>query len=96
MDGDCSELGHTLDRLNVRVLTTGVVLQVALMPLILYGGIASRAGSPAILVATYAFEAVCFLRMAFIRPNSRERVLQLWMSSTLARALQEELVEVAE
>jgi hypothetical protein len=34
--------------------------------------------------------------MAFIRPNSRERVLQLWMSSTLTHALREELEGVAE
>ena len=58
MDGDYSELGNTLAGLNIHVLTAGVVLQAALMALVLYSGIASRAGSPAILVATHAFEAV--------------------------------------
>ena len=96
MDGDCSELGNTLAGLNIHVLTAGVVLQAALMPPILYGGIVSRAGSPAILVVPYAFEAVCFLWMAFIRQNSRERVRQIWMFATLAPALREELEGVAE
>ncbi|MGD0774926.1 MAG: hypothetical protein ABSC05_19095 [Candidatus Solibacter sp.] len=96
MKGDCFELRDALARLNINVLAAGVVLQAVLMPLILYGGIASRTGPSTILVATYAFEAVCFLWMAFIRPNSRERVLQLWMSSTLTHALREELEGVAE
>ena len=91
MDGDYSELGNALAGLNIHVLTAGVVLQAALMAPILYGGIVSRSGSPAIPVATYAFEAVCFLWMAFIRPNSRARVRRLWMSATLAPALREEL-----
>ena len=89
MKGDCFELRGALARLNIRALTAGVVLQAALMPLIRYGGIASRTGPPTILVATYAFEAVCFLWMAFIRPGSRERVLQLWMSATLTHAMRE-------
>jgi hypothetical protein len=57
MDGDPFELRHALDRLNVHVLTAGVVLQVALMPLILHGGVVSWTGPPTIRVATYASEA---------------------------------------
>jgi hypothetical protein len=87
MNGDPFELRHELDRLNVHVLTIGVVLQVALMPLIFHGGVVSRTGHPTILVATYASEAVCFIMMVFIRARGRSRALQLWMSSALARPL---------
>jgi hypothetical protein len=89
MEGDCSELRGALGRIDIHVLTAGVPLQAALMPLILYGGSASRADSPAILPVTYAFEAVCFMMMIFMRSRGRNRVLRLWMSSTLARAMNE-------
>jgi hypothetical protein len=80
MKSDCPELRNALARRNIHLLTAGVVLQAALMPLILYGGFTSRAGTPVILAATYGLEAVCFLSMAIIRSSSRQHVLQLWMS----------------
>jgi hypothetical protein len=86
MDGDPFELRHALDRVNIHVLTTGVVLQVAFMPLILHGGAVSWTGHATILVATYASEAVCFIMMILIRARGRSRALQLWMSSALAHA----------
>ena len=96
MDSDRSGLRHGLDRVDVHILTTGVALQVALMPLILHGGVVSRTGPPTILVSTYAFEAVCFMMMILIRSRGRNRVLELWMSSSLARALHAVPEEVAE
>ena len=87
MEGDCSELRDAPGRFDIHVLTAGVLLQVALMPLIFYGGSASRSGSPPIVAITYAFEAVLFLSMTFRRSRSRRRALLLWMSSTLEGAV---------
>ena len=87
MEGDCSELRGALGRIDIHVLTAGVLLHAALMPFILYGGGASGSGPRSIVAITYAFEAVFFLSMVFKRSKSRECVLQLWMSSTLARSM---------
>jgi hypothetical protein len=86
MNGDCSELRDALARIDIHLLTAGVLLQAALMPSILYAG-ASRSGSPRVVAITYAFEAVFFLSMNFRRSRVRARVLRLWASATLAYAM---------
>ena len=87
MAGGYSELRLAFARIDVHTLAAGVVSQAALLPVILYGGAASRSGRPAILAATYALEAVFFLSLGLKRSRGRNRMLRRWMSATLAHGM---------
>jgi hypothetical protein len=70
MTGDRS-LKDELARLDIHVLSAGVLLQVALMPLVLYGEIASRTLPPTLLAVTFGLEAVFVLLMVIKLSRSR-------------------------
>jgi len=89
MDDDLSESRRALNRFNVHVMTANVLSLVAIVPRILHGRVASHTQSPTILASTHAFEAFCFIMVVFIR--GRRRAPQTWMSSTLVRAVRQEI-----
>jgi hypothetical protein len=77
------ELRDALARVNIQVLAAGIVLQVALMPIIVSAGPAN----PKTLAATFALDAICFLSMAMVRSARRKQVAQRRLSSILAHAV---------
>jgi hypothetical protein len=86
MTGDRS-LKDELARLDIHVLSAGVLLQVGLMPLVLYGEIASRTLPPALLAVTFGPEAIFVLLPVIKLSRGRRRILQLWLSFRLTHAM---------
>jgi hypothetical protein len=88
MTADHSALKDELAHFGVQVLSAGVLVQVALIPMVLYGEIESRTLAPTLLAVTYGLEAAFVFLMAIKLAQGRKRVLELWLSCRLTRAMQ--------
>jgi hypothetical protein len=82
-----SALKDEIARFGMRVLTAGILVQVALTPLVLYGEIESQTLPPTLLAVTFGLEAAFVLLMVVKLSQGRRRVLQLWLSFRLTNAI---------
>jgi hypothetical protein len=89
---DRSELKNELAHFGTQVLSAGVAVLAASIPLVLCGEKESRMLPPALLAVTLGLDAVFVLVMAIKLARGRTRVLQLWLSFRLTRAMHGVLV----
>ena len=87
MTDDHSELKYELAHFAIRVLSAGILVQAALMPLVLCADIEPRTLPPTLLAVTFGLDAVFVLLMAFKFFTGQRRILELWLSFRLTNAM---------
>jgi hypothetical protein len=87
MTDDRSELKYELAHFGIRVLSAGILVQAALMPLVLCGDIEPGMLPPALLAVTFGLEAAFVLLMVAKLSRGRRRILELWLSFRLTNAM---------
>jgi hypothetical protein len=86
MTDDHSELKYELAHFGIRVLSAGILVQAALMPLILCGEMEHQTLPPTLLAVTFGLKAAFVLLMVTKLSQGRRRILQLWLSFSLTHA----------